>query len=100
MVSASDLARIGATLYRGVQYKGRSAWQSWLADGLSDLLGVFEKVSDHSKHSVRLARYYGAAFAERTSAKVGSRWRTRRSLPCLIWRSGMPKCRLRPTGYG
>jgi len=34
MVSASDLARIGATLYRGVQYKGRSAWQSWLADGL------------------------------------------------------------------
>jgi hypothetical protein len=19
---------------------------------------------------------------------------------CLIWRSGMPKCRLRPTGYG
>jgi hypothetical protein len=32
--SASDLARIGSTLYRGVQYKGRSAWQSWLADGL------------------------------------------------------------------
>jgi hypothetical protein len=32
--SAPDLARIGATSYRGVQYKGRSAWQSWLADGL------------------------------------------------------------------
>src|ERR1700737_1706177 len=34
MVSASDLARIGATLYRGVQYKGRPRGQSGLGDGL------------------------------------------------------------------
>ena len=29
-----EFAQIGAALYRGVEYNGRAAWQSWLADGI------------------------------------------------------------------
>jgi hypothetical protein len=34
-LSSEDVARIGASIYRGVTYNGAPAWQSWLADGLS-----------------------------------------------------------------
>jgi hypothetical protein len=34
ILDAEDVARIGAALYRGISYRGRPAWQSWLADGL------------------------------------------------------------------
>lgn len=34
-LSPKDIARIGASIYRGVAYNGAPAWQSWLADGLS-----------------------------------------------------------------
>ena len=34
LLTPMDLTRIGTALYRGVAYNGRSAWQSWLADGL------------------------------------------------------------------
>jgi hypothetical protein len=34
-LSSEDIARIGASIYRGVTYNGAPAWQSWLADGLS-----------------------------------------------------------------
>lgn len=34
-LTPDELARIGTSLYRGVAYNGRPAWQSWLADGLS-----------------------------------------------------------------
>ncbi len=34
-LSSKDIARIGASIYRGVAYNGAPAWQSWLADGLS-----------------------------------------------------------------
>lgn len=33
-MSAGDVARIGASLYQGVEYNGRPSWQGWLADGL------------------------------------------------------------------
>ena len=33
-LSTAELIDIGTTLYRGVTYKGRPAWQSWLEDGL------------------------------------------------------------------
>jgi len=33
-LSAAEVARIGAALYQGVTYRGRPAWQTWLAEGL------------------------------------------------------------------
>lgn len=33
-ISPRDLTRIGSSLYRGVTYNGRPAWQSWLAEGV------------------------------------------------------------------
>jgi hypothetical protein len=34
-ISPSEIASIGNNLYRGIEYNGRPAWQSWLAEGLA-----------------------------------------------------------------